>query len=239
MPVSIRRAVPQDAQAIVDIIAAAFHEEANPTHIQAGIEANKHGTCEGEHLTFVAEDEKVVGFIDGFYTLSQTRTCRLELDLLAVHPEHSGKGIGKALINIFGEAIEDARLIRALVAVSNTPMHQAMRNTGYQMREQAMSLFISSEGKTTTGHHQAHLIAVETFTYRGIWLEGIISKEAITTAHFVRESLNMDVVGAVVPSDAHSTIEILQASGFEFIKEFQWWEKRIITDYQEFPIIIR
>jgi ribosomal protein S18 acetylase RimI-like enzyme len=221
MPIRIRRALPQDAQAIVELIAASFHEEANPAHIQALIEG-------GEHLTFVAEGENVVGFIDGFYTdMPHMRQC-MELDLLAVHPEHSGKGIGKTLINAFGEASEHAQKIRALVAITNIPMHHAMQNTGYQLQEQAMSLYIASEGKAeSNSQYTLQLIAVKTFTYTGIWLEGKVTKDTIKAAHARRELLGLDVVGTVIPSDAQRTIKTLQASGFEFIKEFQWWEKEL------------
>lgn len=221
MPITIRRALPQDAQAIAELIAAAFHEEANPTHIQSLIEG-------GEHLTFVAEDEQIVGFIDGFYTYMPHKIRRMELDLLAVHPEHSGKGIGKALINTFGESNEHAQKIRVLVAVTNIPMQRAMQNTGYQLQEPAMSLYVASEGKAEAHTHEARwLIDIKTFTYTGIWIEGNISKEIIEAAHARRELRRLEVVGAVIPSDAHRQIKTLQASGFKSTKEFQWWEKEL------------
>lgn len=220
MPIAIRRAVPQDAQAIVELLAVAFQEEANPAHIQSLIE-------EGEHLTFVAEDEGIVGFIDGFYTLGLWDLMRLELDLLAVHPEHSGKGIGKALIQKFTESQEKAAFIRALVAVDNTPMHHAMRAMGYKQNDEfSFGLYIASEGEAFPSTRRANLIPVKTFTYTGIWLEGSINRETIKAAHYMREYLGYEIVGTLCPVAYIDLVE----TGFRFVKNFHWWNFQLISD---------
>lgn len=251
MPIAIRRAVPQDAQAIVDLIAAAFHEEANAAHIQALIE-------EGEHLTFVAEDEKVVGFIDGFYTIGKWDLRRLELDLLAVHPEYSGKGIGKALIRKFTESQENASSIRVLVATDNTAMQHAMQATGYKQHWNTASLYIADTGTASIQMSDEGLIPVKTLTYTGIWMEGTVSKESIEAAHYLRQALAYDLVGKVLDdvfdkaktlenlSDIEDTVPILDTyidslasekqilidEGFKFVKQFHWWHYEILSKEQ-------
>jgi GNAT superfamily N-acetyltransferase len=244
MPITIRRALPQDAHAIAGLIAASFQEEANASHIQALIE-------EGEHLTFVAEDGQILGFIDGFYTPWKWDLRRLELDLLAVHPEASGKGIGKALIQKFTESQENAALIRALVAVDNTPMQHAMAATDYKQRWNKSSLYISSAGKGSQQDVENDLIPVKTFTYTGVWIDSIASKESIEAAHFLRQNLGYGMVGRVADDilnsekafDTGDTIPILEEllsqlmsesqvlldEGFQFVKQFHWWAYEILS----------
>jgi GNAT superfamily N-acetyltransferase len=248
MPIRIRRALPQDAQAIVGLIAAAFHEEANPAHIQSLIEA-------GEHLTFVAEDEQILGFIDGFYTPWKWNLRRLELDLIAVHPDYSGKGIGKALIQKFTESQDNAAFIRALVAVNNTAMQHAMKATAYKQHWNTSSLYTANEGIASPQEADSGLIPVKTFTYTGIWLEGRLSKESIEAAHFLRQKLGYEIVGKVVDDalaskktheilhateetipiseaylkDLFSQSQILLDEGFQFVKQFYWWNYEILS----------
>lgn len=219
MPISLRPAIPQDAQAIAKIIDLAFHEEANSAQIQKLIVNNK-------HHTLIAASNKVLGFIDGFITITQDGTKRLELDLLAIHPDFTGQGIGKQLIGTFTENIQDVDLIRALVAVNNIPMHHAMTATGYQLDQQTRALYISSDSaEKTEKPAEAHLIPVETFTYSGIWVEGEISKDAIAAAQYQRQKFSFDVVGAVISNANSEAIQLVQSAGFEYVKGFQWWAK--------------
>jgi GNAT superfamily N-acetyltransferase len=244
MPITIRRALPQDAQAIAGLIAASFQEEANPAHIQALIE-------EAEHLTFVAEDEEILGLIDGFYTPWKWELRRLELDLLAVHPEHSGKGIGKALIRKFTESQENAALIRALVAVNNKAMQHAMTATDYKQRWNTSSLYIATDGNGSQQDTEDDLIPVKTFTYTGVWIDSIANQENIEAAQFLRQNLGYDIVGRVaddilnsekafdtgdtIPiseellSQLMSETQLLLDEGFRFVKQFHWWTYEILS----------
>jgi len=217
MPILLRAAIPQDAQAIAEIIEIAFHEEANSGQIQRLIASKT-------HFSYLAEIEKPLGFIDGFLTITQDGTKRLELDLLAVHPDFMGRGIGKQLIRSFSEHIADADLIRTLVAVDNSPMHHAMMATGYQLIPQVHALYVSSENsEKAESPQEAHLIPVETFTYSGIWMEGKMSKEAIQSAQYQRGKRGFDVVGAVISNENKQAIAAVQQADFDYIKNYQWW----------------
>jgi ribosomal protein S18 acetylase RimI-like enzyme len=222
MPISLRLAIPQDAQAISQIIDLAFHEQVNLQQIQKLI-------LDASHYTWIAEivkSKEVVGFVDGFMTIAQDGTRRLELDLIAVHPEFAGQGIGKQLIQAFSENVIDADIIRALVAVNNTAMQRAMTATGYQSEAQAHSLYISSNSAEKTNRAtESHLFPVETFTYSGIWLEGEITRDAIKAAQYECQKQGYDVLGAVISTENNAAIELMQSTGFEFIKDFQWWTK--------------
>jgi ribosomal protein S18 acetylase RimI-like enzyme len=222
MPISLGLAIPQDAQAISQIIELAFHEQASFEQIQQLI-------IDGNHCTWVAEtveSKEIVGFVDGFMTIAQEGTRRFELDLIAVHPDFAGQGIGKQLIHTFSENVIDADIIRTLVAVNNTAMQRAMTATGYQLETQVHSLYISSNSDEKTNRAtESHLIPVETFTYSGIWLEGEITKEAIQAAQYQRQKCGSDVIGAVISTENTKAIELVQSTGFEYIKDFQWWTK--------------
>lgn len=215
----VRAAIPQDAQAIAKIIKITHYEEANPQQIERLI-------TQGNHFTWVAVADDIVGFVDGFITVSQNGITRGEIDLISVHSEYSGQSIGKQLIRTFSENVQNIDIIRALVAVDNTPMHRAIGVIDYQLNPQTQSLYIASEnGENIVSPLESYLIPVETFTYSGIWLEGEISKEAIQSAQFQRKKRGYDVVGAVIPTQNAEAIKTVQNAGFEHVKDFQWWIK--------------
>ena len=219
MPILVRAAMPQDAQTIAKIIQITHNEETSIEQIQRCIES-------GEHFSYVAVADNIIGFVDGFTTVVQDGTKRGELDLISVHPDFTGHGIGKQLIRTFSENVQNVDIIRALVAVDNAPMHRAIGVIDYQLNPQTQSLYIASEnGENIVSPLESYLIPVETFTYSGIWLEGEISKEAIQSAQFQRKKRGYDVVGAVIPTQNAEAIKTVQNAGFEHVKDFQWWIK--------------
>jgi GNAT superfamily N-acetyltransferase len=224
MAISIRPATPTDAQAITSVIQLSLGNEVQPDHTEQVI-------SEDDHASFVAvADERVIGFVDGFVTIAQDGTRRWELDLLGVHPDFRSLGAGRKLIESFTTAGISYRAIlsRALVAVANKPMHAAMTKTGYQQQTPMYKLWISSgSGSEAQLPENAHLIPVNTFTYRGIWLEGEISTQIIHVANAIREKHQWDVIGTVVASDDRTTLDTIQCANFNFIGNFHWWHTLI------------
>ena len=90
----------------------------------------------GEQRAWVAEvDGRVVGFVAAF----PTRTLQAEgweVDLLAVHPAHRGRGIGTALIEaaVEGASGRGATRARAAVAVKNRASRRAFGAAGFRAR---------------------------------------------------------------------------------------------------------
>ncbi|MDQ7027073.1 MAG: GNAT family N-acetyltransferase [Anaerolineae bacterium] len=220
MPLIIRPMTSADVITVSIIIQHSLGDTVQIQHIQQVI-------AEDDHASFVAVDNgQMVGFVDGFLTMAQDKTRRWELDLLAVHPDFQGRGAGKQLIQAFSDGANDygATLVRALVAIDNKPMQTAMTKAGYQQQPNIYELHISSAaGKRAKPPENAHLIPVNTFTYRGIWLEGEISLEAIYAANAIREKYDWDVVGTVVSKTNHSALGTICAAEFDFIKCFHWW----------------
>ena len=226
MTISVRRTTQNDAQAIATVIQLSLGDDVKANHIQGVMSDN-------DHASFVAlGDEQVIGFVDGFVTIAQDGTRRWELDLLGVHPDFRGLGAGQKLIETFTAAGKSygATLARALVAVSNKPMHDAMTRTGYQRQAPEYQLLVSSaNGKEAQLPDNAHQIPVKTFTYRGIWLEGEITSQVIQYANTIRQNYNWDVIGAVIATNDQETLDIVYAAEFQLIGKFNWWHQAIGT----------
>ena len=220
MSITVRPMTPDDATTVATVIAQSLGDTVQSEHIQSVI-------AEDDHASFVAvDDEQVIGFVDGFLTIAQDGTRRWELDLLGVHPDYQGQGAGKKLIETFTNAASQygATVVRALVATDNTPMQAAMTKTGYERLSATYELHISSaSGKVINSPETAHLIPVNTFTYRGIWLESDITQTAIDAATALRANYGWDVVGAVVSQNDIATLNTLCAAEFTLIKTFHWW----------------
>ena len=78
--------------------------------------------------------------------------------------------------------------------------------------------------------HDGRLIAAETLSYSGLWLEEELSREAICDAHHLASRLDLSVIGAVIPRNAHETGRLLQTSGFRKVGAFHWWTFNLKSD---------
>lgn len=221
MDTAIKRATITDISEIAKIIQIAFHEETSLAQIQSCFQQQNHDT-------YIASNEgKIVGFIDGFVTIAIEGRKRLELDLLAVHPEYQGKGIGKKLITHFTNQANQVDLIRTLVAVGNHPMEKAISQSGYTALPDTYALYIGTGA--VQNHAQsvnAHILPVSTFTYSGVWLEGDVSLDTIYAALKARNNED-EIVGLVTPISDEARLQVLTSANFEFIKHYRWWHMQL------------
>ena len=220
MSIRIIPAEPNHAPQIATVIRLSFEEESNAQTIASIIKA-------GIHHTWVAiVDDTVVGFVDGFLTKDIGKVSRAELDLLAVHPDYQGQGIGKQLILMFTQssAIQSADYIRTLIRFDNTPMQHAISQYGYMSDTKPHTLYIGvSQADEVDLPEHSHTVAVSTFTYSGVWLEGNISEKAIYHAQNQRDEKALEIVGTVVDKAAIETISLLQQHQFEAVNDYHWW----------------
>jgi len=228
MSVQIRLAYPEDAGAIGRIAA-----EAGVASIDAASPRVRRILAEGK--TFVATNEAdVIGFIGCFFTPHPTGGRRFELDLLAVALEAQRRGAGERLVaaSIALATDEAARQIRALVRSENAAMQRLCRRHGFARSPNTFELHVvHPQPVASRSHvHDAHLIAVETLSYAGFWLEGELSREAVADAHYQASQSDASVIGAVIPSDALETEKLLQASGFRKIGAYHWWTINLQSD---------
>lgn len=222
MMTNVRRATSQDAAAIATLKAACWPgETTDPTHM-AGV------ITEPDHATLViVVDDALVGFVDGFLTLAPDGARRWEIDLLAVAPDFQGQGLGRVLIGAcFGAGRRFApRFARALIALDNAPSQGAFARTQFIQQPDPLTLMIATEGSDThtPAPPDAHLIPVQTLSYRGVWLEGTRTPAAFAAAQAIRARFGWDTAGSVIPHSSPDLLSAAQSSGYTPVGDYQWW----------------
>lgn len=180
--------------------------------------------------TYVATAQgTVVGFVSNFKTCDGLGRSRFELDLLGVAPVWQGRGIGARLIERSLRAARqaDAMTIRALVRRDNISMQLLCARSGLQRSARAWQLWASQAAQPAGNgarDHAARIIAVDTLTYSGYWLEGALSQPAIDAARdLLRAQPDRRVIGAVIAEQDWSASNLLRANAFDRIGDFHWW----------------
>ncbi|KAH8655281.1 hypothetical protein BX600DRAFT_500505 [Xylariales sp. PMI_506] len=194
------------------------------------------------HRAFVALESAqtstahVVGFVDGFHTTSPaTGVRRWELDLLAVDPDHRGRGIGRGLVEASVEAGRSmgCNIIRALVRVDNMSCHHTLMGCKFAPNEEVVALQVCDELPRVLGNPPAgtDIIPVQTCNYHGYWLEGNLNPrvlqevvKGVTSESFPpsEKDKRQDavIIGALLPTTEHDE---LPPKGFSEVGKYQWW----------------
>lgn len=187
-----------------------------------------------DHVVQVAlVDSVVVGFVDGFLTLSADGQRRWEVDLLAVHPAYQGQSIGKRLAAASVQAGHslDAVIARALIQVDNVASGRAFASCGFHSDGRVCALCVSSDDTPAPEADETpaglHLIPVSTLNYRGLWLEGTLTPASFDFARQVRRRYSWDVAGAVFPLDHTQTVRAAAHSGYHLIGHYHWWQRSL------------
>ncbi len=228
MSVQLRPAKPEDAGAIARIA-----ELAQVASIDADSHRVRSLLAEGQ--TFVATiDGAIIGFADSFITPDPTGGDRFEFDLLAVAPAAQGRGVGGRLVaeSLAAAADSGARHVRALVRCENAAMRKLCRRRGFTRHPESFALYVVDPQPVAPRKrkHDAWLIAVETLSYAGLWLEGELSQEAIDDAHWLASQGELTLIGAVIPSTARDVVELLEANSFINVGQYQWWTINLRND---------
>lgn len=185
------------------------------------------------HLTLVVtEGELVVGFVDGFDTLTRDGEHRWEIDLLAVHPEWRRQGVATEMLHATVEEGRErgAAQARALVGASNAAMERTMRATGFVGGEREQVLYIGSDAYQSAGQviePGLPFVPVTTMRYRGLWIEGELTPDLIAAAHARREAEGRELIGAVLPSADRAANQIALWSGMWPAGLYRWWRRAL------------
>lgn len=222
MSVEIRQARPNDGSRIAKVKVLVWPDE----HIDC-----KHITeaiLDANHETFVAtKKHEVIGFVDSFSTVSRQGVKRWEIDLLAVHPNHRGQRFGEHLVKASVDAGREAQaaIARALIRTENIASQKIFARCGYQKDSTVFNLYVSSNDvkKQKRLSHNLRVTPVQTFNYRGLWLEGNFTEDGFVAAQALRTSDGWDVVGAVIPAAQIGSNESAQGAGFMEVGQYQWW----------------
>ncbi|MCY4147030.1 MAG: GNAT family N-acetyltransferase [Chloroflexi bacterium] len=222
MTLLIRPAAQADMAVIAQIAATTFAEGILPQrdHLRSNflLVAEWHGA--------------VVGFAASFLTRSAAGTTRFELDLLAVDAAARGRGVGSGLVArcIQTASASGADSLRALARTDNLVMSRIGARAGLLRSACAYDLYIAEAtpmNAPASIAHAAHLVPVDTLTYRGIWLEGGLSQAAVDLAHHRAQSQQRSRIGALVPVADAPVAALLTKNGFVSVGEFCWWSLRL------------
>jgi GNAT superfamily N-acetyltransferase len=222
MAFEVRRANVHDALRIAAVKEAAWPgENADPERIAAVI-------AEADHVAQVAVLEgHIVGFVDGFITMTMDGLPRWEIDLLATHPQVQGQGVGKQLIAASVSAAREwgMLLARAFIRADNPASERAFAFCNFYPLEFNLGLYISTGISESACDLplSTHLLTVNTFNYRGIWLEGELSPESFIAGQIVRAQYGLDTVGAVIPVDDAPCVEAAIDAGYQLVEHYRCW----------------
>ena len=186
-------------------------------------------TLEAGYTYAALVEGTVVGFVSNFITYDGLGGSRFELDLLGVAPGWQGRGIGARLVerSLRAARLTDARTLRALVRRDNVAMQRICAGSGMRRSARAFQLWVSQALRPAgdcARDHAARIIAVDTLTYAGYWLEGALSQCAIDAARrLLRAQPDRSVVGAVVSEQNRRDLDLLRANEFVQLGEFHWW----------------
>ena len=223
---AVRRAVPDDAPGIAAVKAAAWPGEASQAASIAAV------IRQPGHATLVAvENGRVLGFVDGFLTHALAGVRRWEVDLLAVHPDHRRRGIGRALVTACTDAgrTAGAARARALIQLDNVGSQNTFARCGYQVNEAVCRLFVCTDGGASGPPPplDAHFIPVVTLNYRGLWIEGKLSAAGFEAARAARARFGLDLVGAAIPLAEAEALRAAQRARFRAVGDYQWWRRAL------------
>lgn len=213
----MRLIVPEDAPELARLIHEVWTDHnLNPERIARV-------SLESDHTTVIEESSgEQIGFAHGFMTVAGDGVLRWEVDLLGVHPAHRGRGIAQRLI---AASIETGRSMgaattRALVRIDNEPSLAAFQCCGFMPDASVCNLYVSGENwhLPLAAPPDAHLIAVTTLTYSGVWVEGRLSFDALRCAQAVRTRYGWESAGVVIPEGVFA----VETVGYELAGRYRW-----------------
>lgn len=216
----MRNFEPEDAPGLARLIQLIWpHNNPSPGRIARV-------SLDNSHVTLLETDHgSLIGFVDSFATVAQDGTVRWEIDLLGVHPDYRGRRIARGLVSgaaAAGRAFGAGQL-RALVKIDNVASLRTFQHCGFAHDETIYDLCVS--GLPVREHvaapPTAHLVAVSTLTYSGVWIEGEQSTASLRCGQSVRARYGWDVAGAVIPAGTHTA----ETHGYEIAGQYHWLEQ--------------
>ena len=233
MSLQLRQGKSGDAVAIANVKTTLWPDEAtSPNYIAEVVQQPDH------HTILAIYKEQVLGFVDGFLTLSASGQRRWEVDLLGVHPKHHGQGMGTQLMQAITQAGREmeAEVARGLVATENIGSQKAFAKAGYVVGERPLNLWVSSipNIQSPISNLQlpsaSYLLPVTTLNYQGAWLEGELSTAGMQAAQAICTHMGWAIAGTLIDVEDGALNEAAQKVGYVFVNQFQWWWRGLLIN---------
>lgn len=223
MKITFSPATLSDIPALANIKHATWPDEEplDPATVAAALQTAVHQTY------IVAVNGRSAGFVSGFVTQSAAGEQRWEVDLLAVHPDFRRLGLGSRLVETAVNATPPVAFARTVIHVDNTPSQRSFARHGFQPSGSPGLLHICGQptAHTTPLPPAAHLVPVNTLTYRGLWLEGELSPAAFQAAQTECLRQQRSLVGTLIPATDSESQQIAQDCGFVAVGMYQVWKR--------------
>ena len=120
-------------------------------------------------------------------------------------------------------------MARGLVGIDNIASQHTFARNNFRPDETNYGLYLSTHD--TRIHAEpppsSHLIPVVTLNYRGMWIEGQLSRQALVAAQSVRTRYNWQVAGVLIPDSDTSIGEHALEIDFLNVGTYQWWVRHL------------
>ena len=123
----IRPATPEDSRAVVDLVVAAEMFPADDVGLVEGMLADYFGTNKGEDHACLIDDEGDGPLGVAYYQPKAAADRVWDLTMIAVRPEHQGKGRGAAMLSRVEEDLRSRGQRLLLVETSGLPQYDRTR----------------------------------------------------------------------------------------------------------------
>jgi ribosomal protein S18 acetylase RimI-like enzyme len=204
--IRLARAAPTDIAGIAAVVDEVWGQAILPDVCRAQIEND---ACA---IWVTRKGHEILGFASAFLAVGAAGHRRWEVDLLAVRRASQGQGLGQGLIQRTCQDAErhSVALARAVIRVSNASSQRAFEKAGFSTDGEIHRLFLWAPQPGDIPDPlvtSASVLTVDTLTYRGLWIEGVVELPH-TEQRVVVEAARAMVTredrlntGALVPAD--------------------------------------
>lgn len=226
--VEIRPAQVDDVAGIAAVIQDVWDDDIDQTNCQNLIDRK----IQSVHV--VMDQAEVAGFVSGFLTTSHEGIRRWEVDLIAIRKQNQRQGLAPQLLAAaWQDALaHDVQFARGLIHIDNIPSQRSFARDGYQVDETVLGMYLWDGAEQVAAYPEeaiAHLIPVETLTYRGLWLENLAHskfndatrQQIVAAARHQVATENRSNTGGLIP--ANQTLPITETA--TLFGQYQWWVK--------------
>lgn len=230
--IDLCKATPAHIPGIAAVVRDVWDQDILPDICQAQIDCN---ACA---LLVALEKDEVAGFVSTFLTIGKRGSRRWEIDLLAVRRASQGQRLGQRLVEAACRVAQEkkAAIARAAVRVDNIASQRTFENAGFTTNREVHRLLTwTPDGKIGSSIYggSVRFVAVNTVTYRGLWLEGLTAynvdeeeqRNAVRMARSIIAWEGRHNTGAMIPAIGSHRLAPDLRDVAEMHGEYWWYIK--------------